>query len=201
MPYGSYHASIDEAVHNALRFIKDAGAQAVKIEGGSNRAELVRHLTAAEVPVVAHIGLTPQSVHAMGGYRVQGRTPDAIARLAADARALEDAGAVAIVLEGIPRELAASITAQSGVPTIGIGAGPDCDGQILVFHDLFNLTFAPPAKFTRQYADGAAFFANALQHYRDDVAAHRFPSDAESYHLPRDVQSAIATTHPRARKA
>jgi 3-methyl-2-oxobutanoate hydroxymethyltransferase len=201
MPYGSYHASAREAVRNALRFIKDAGAQAVKIEGGSARAGLVKRLTAAEVPVVGHIGLTPQSVHAMGGYRVQGKTSDAIARLSADAVALEDAGAIAIVLEGMPRELAARITAQSGVPTIGIGAGPDCDGQILVFHDLFNLTFAPPTKFTRQYADGAAFFASALQQYRTDVAAHRFPSDAESYHLPREVQSAIETTRPRARKA
>jgi 3-methyl-2-oxobutanoate hydroxymethyltransferase len=201
MPYGSYHASLDEAVRNALRFIKEAGAQAVKIEGGAARAELVQRLTAAEVPVVAHIGLTPQSVHSMGGYRVQGKTLAAMDRLAADARSLEDAGAVAIVLEGIPRELAARITHHTAVPTIGIGAGPDCDGQILVFHDLFNLTFAPPAKFTRQYADAAAFFTSALTQYRDDVAQHRFPSDAESYHLSREVQSALATAHPRARKA
>ena len=201
MPYGSYHASIDEATSNAIRFVKDAGAQAVKIEGGSQRAELVRSLTAADVPVVGHIGLTPQSVHSMGGYRVQGKTLDAIARLSADAHALEDAGAVAIVLEGIPRELAATITAHSGIPTIGIGAGPDCDGQILVFHDLFNLTFAPPAKFSRQYADGAAFFSSALAQYRDDVATHRFPSDAESYHLPREVRAAVEAARPRARKA
>jgi len=201
MPYGSYHSSLDDATRNALRFIKEAGAQAVKIEGGAQRAELVQRLTAAEVPVVAHIGLTPQSVHSMGGYRVQGKSLVAIDRLTADARALEDAGAVAIVLEGIPRELAAIITAQSGIPTIGIGAGPDCDGQILVFHDLFNLTFSPPAKFTRQYADGAAFFASALTQYRDDVAAHRFPSDSESYHLPREVQSALEAAQPRARKA
>src|ERR1017187_2684562 len=201
MPYGSYHGSAREATHNAIRFVKDAGAQAVKIEGGSARAEPVKRLTEAEVPVVAHIGLTPQSAHSMGGYRVQGKSLAAMDRLAADARALEDAGAIAIVLEGIPRELAARITAQSGVPTIGIGAGPDCDGQILVFHDLFNLTFSPSAKFSRQYADGAAFFNTALQHYRDDVAAHKFPSDAESYHLSREVQSALAATHPRARKA
>ncbi|HEY4379936.1 MAG TPA: 3-methyl-2-oxobutanoate hydroxymethyltransferase [Acidobacteriaceae bacterium] len=201
MPYGSYHSSIDEATRNALRFVKEAGAQAVKIEGGRNRTDLLRRLTDAEVPVVAHIGLTPQSVHSMGGYRVQGKTLDAIDRLSADARALEDAGAVAIVLEGIPREVASTITAQCGVPTIGIGAGPDCDGQILVFHDLFNLTFAPTAKFTRQYADGANFFSSALQQYRDDVAGRLFPADAESYHLPREVQSALASAHPRARKA
>jgi 3-methyl-2-oxobutanoate hydroxymethyltransferase len=201
MPYGSYHSSPDEAVRNALRFIKDAGAQAVKIEGGAGRAELVRRLTEAEVPVVAHIGLTPQSVHSMGGYRVQGKTLDAMDRLAADAHALEDAGAVAIVLEGIPRELAARITVETGVPTIGIGAGPECDGQILVFHDLFNLTFSPSAKFTRQYADGAAFFAAALQHYRDDVAERSFPSDDESYHLSREVQAAIQLPRVHARKA
>ena len=201
MPYGSYHASAREATRNAIRFVKDAGAQAVKIEGGSTRAKLVQRLTAAEVPVVGHIGLTPQSVHSMGGYRVQGKSLDAMDRLAADARALEDAGAIAIVLEGMPRELAARITAQSAVPTIGIGAGPDCDGQILVFHDLFNLTFSPPAKFSRQYADGAQFFSSALQRYRDDVAERRFPSDAESYHLPREVQSALAAARPRARQA
>ena len=201
MPYGSYHASLRDATRNALRFIKEAGAQAVKIEGGSQRAKLVRRLTDAEVPVVGHIGLTPQSVHSMGGYRVQGKSLDAMDRLSADARALEDAGAVAIVLEGIPRELAARITHEIAIPTIGIGAGPDCDGQILVFHDLFNLTFAPTAKFSRQYADGAAFFASALEHYRDDVAERKFPSDAESYHLPREVQLAVASAQPRARKA
>ena len=201
MPYGSYHSSTRDAVRNALRFIKDAGAQAVKIEGGSARADLVHRLTEAEIPVVAHIGLTPQSLHSMGGYRVQGKTLDAMDRLCADARALEEAGAVAIVLEGIPRELAARITRQSAVPTIGIGAGPDCDGQILVFHDLFNLTFAPSAKFTRQYADGAAFFSSALKQYRDDVAQHNFPSDQESYHLPREVQAALELPRQRARKA
>jgi 3-methyl-2-oxobutanoate hydroxymethyltransferase len=201
MPYGSYHASRRDATRNALRFIKEAGAQAVKIEGGSQRAKLVKRLTDAEVPVVAHIGLTPQSVHSMGGYRVQGKSLAAMDRLSADARALEDAGAVAIVLEGIPRELAARITHELAIPTIGIGAGPDCDGQILVFHDLFNLTFSPAAKFTRQYADGAAFFSSALDQYRDDVAQRKFPTDAESYHLPREVQLAVASTQPRARKA
>ena len=201
MPFGSYHASPSDAVTNAIRFVKDAGAQAVKIEGGSTRADLVRSLTEAEVPVVGHIGLTPQSVHSMGGYRVQGKTLDAMDRLSADARALEEAGAVAIVLEGIPRELAARITHESAVPTIGIGAGPDCDGQILVFHDLFNLTFSPSAKFTRQYADGAAFFSAAIQQYRDDVSQHNFPSDNESYHLSREVQAALDVSRPHARKA
>jgi 3-methyl-2-oxobutanoate hydroxymethyltransferase len=197
MPFGSYQASSEEAVRNAIRFVKEAGAQAVKIEGG--RAELARRMTDAEVCVVGHIGLTPQSVHRLGGYRVQGRTAEAMERLGAEARALEAAGAVAIVLEGIPRELAAKITAESSVPTIGIGAGPECDGQILVFHDLFNLTFSPTAKFSRQYGDGAAFFRQALEEYRDDVAGRRFPSDQESYHLPREVRGALeaAGTAPR----
>lgn len=191
MPYGSYHTSPDEAVANAIRFVKQAGAHAVKIEGGQVRADLVRRMTEAEVCVVGHIGLTPQSLHSMGGYRVQGRTAEAVERLCADARALQEAGAVAIVLEGIPRELAGRITAECSVPTIGIGAGPECDGQILVFHDLFNLTFSPQAKFTRQYGDAAAFFADGIARYREDVAKRRFPSDEESYHLPREVRAAV----------
>jgi 3-methyl-2-oxobutanoate hydroxymethyltransferase len=191
MPYGSYQASDEDGVRNAIRFVKEAGAQAVKIEGGQRRAALVRRLCEAEVPVVGHIGLTPQSVHAMSGYRVQGRTSDAVEELYADAMALEDAGAIAIVLEGMPREVAAEITARAGVPTIGIGAGPDCDGQILVFTDLFNLSFAPAAKFVRPYADGAAFFGEALARYREDVAARGFPSDAESYHLPSAVREQL----------
>jgi 3-methyl-2-oxobutanoate hydroxymethyltransferase len=201
MPYGSYHASTRDAVRNALRLVKEAGAQAVKIEGGSTRAKLIQRFTDAEVPVVGHIGLTPQSIHSMGGYRVQGKSLEAIDRLSADARALEDAGAIAIVLEGIPRELATAITAHSCIPTIGIGAGPECDGQILVFHDLFNLAFSARAKFSRQYADGAAFFTAALTQYRDDVAARSFPSDAESYHLSREVQAELEAARPRARKA
>jgi 3-methyl-2-oxobutanoate hydroxymethyltransferase len=191
MPYGSYHVSLRDAVRNATRFVKEAGAAAVKIEGGWKRAKLVRRLTDAEIPVVGHIGLTPQSVHSMGGYRVQGKTLEAMDALRGDALALEEAGAIAIVLEGIPRELAATITAASKVPTIGIGAGPDCDGQILVFHDLFNLTFAPSAKFARQYADGAAFYARAFEQFREDVVGRAFPSDAESYHLPREVREAF----------
>jgi 3-methyl-2-oxobutanoate hydroxymethyltransferase len=189
MPYGSYHGAVNEAVGNAVRFIKEAGAQAVKIEGGAARAELVRRMTEAEVCVVGHIGLTPQSVHGMGGYKVQGKTAEAMERLCADARALEEAGVVAIVLEGIPRELAAKITSECGVPTIGIGAGPECDGQILVFHDVFGLTFGPRAKFARQYGDAAGLFAAGLARYREDVAGGRFPSDEESYHLSPEVRA------------
>jgi len=201
MPFGSYHSGIDEAVTNAVRFLKEAGAQAVKIEGGATRADLVRRLTDAEMPVVGHIGLTPQSLHSMSGYKVQGKTLAAIDRLRADAHALEDAGAIAIVLEGIPREVAADLTEHCAVPTIGIGAGPDCDGQILVFHDLFNLTFAPTAKFVRPYADAAGMFSSALEQYRRDVSTRSFPSDSESYHLPREVQSAFVRDHRLVRKA
>jgi 3-methyl-2-oxobutanoate hydroxymethyltransferase len=188
MPYGSYHSSPTRALDNAIRFIKDAGMAAVKIEGGSSRAELIEQMTRAEIPVVGHIGLTPQSVHKMGGYRVQGTSINSMEILLADAITLQAAGAVALVLEGIPRELAARITRQLDIPTIGIGAGPDCDGQILVFHDLFQLTFSPAAKFVRRYGDAATLFRNGIAQYRDDVTSHSFPSDRESYHLPAEAR-------------
>jgi 3-methyl-2-oxobutanoate hydroxymethyltransferase len=168
--------------------LKEAGAEAVKIEGP--RVELVSALTDAEIPVVAHLGLTPQSLHRMGGYRVQARTAESIRRLKEEAHALAEAGAGALVLEGVPREVAAQITAELSIPTIGIGAGPDCDGQILVFHDLVNLTFAPPAKFVRRYADAAGLLRAAVEHYREDVEHRVFPSDAESYHLPATARRA-----------
>jgi 3-methyl-2-oxobutanoate hydroxymethyltransferase len=195
MPFGSYHGAISDAVANAVRFVKEAGAEAVKVEGP--RTELVRALVEAEIPVVGHLGLTPQSVHRMGGYRVQARTAEAARQLEMDAHALAAAGAGAIVLEGVPREAAAQITAALPIPTIGIGAGPECDGQILVFHDLVNLTFAPAAKFVRRYADGSAFFRSAIERYREDVEHRAFPSDAESYHLSgRQQQGASAAgTH------
>ena len=199
MPFGSYHTSVDEAVANAIRFVKEAGAQAVKIEGGASRAELVERLAAAEIPVIAHLGLTPQSVHRMGGYKVQGKSTAAIAQLLHDAHTLEAAGAVLIVLEGMPREVAARITAEVSIPTIGIGAGPECDGQILVFHDLVNLSFSPPAKFARQYGDAAALFREAIEGYRRDVEDRSFPSDAESYHLPKAAAAALET--PALRRA
>lgn len=188
MPYGSYHVSIDDGVANATRFVKEGGAEAVKIEGA--RPELVERVVGAEIPVVGHIGLTPQSVHRMGGYKVQGKTTTECARLRKDARELELAGACAIVLEGMPRELAAEITADLTIPTIGIGAGPDCDGQILVFHDLVNLTFAPPARFVRRYADAAELYRNAITAYREDVVQHRYPAEEESYHLPKCAKAA-----------
>jgi len=194
MPWGSYHQSIESGVANAVRFVKEAGAQAVKIEGGASRAELVERLAAAEIPVIGHLGLTPQSVHRMGGYKVQGRTAAAIRELLHDAHLLESAGAALLVLEGIPREVAARITAEVGIPTIGIGAGPDCDGQILVFHDLVNLSFSQPAKFVRQYGDAAALFRTAIDGYRSDVETRAFPADSESYHLPKDAAAALESS-------
>jgi len=193
MPYGSYQAGADQAVRNAIRFVKQAGAEAVKIEGGSHRAALVEQLTLAEVPVVGHIGLTPQSLHRMGGYKVQGRSRNAIEILMADAAALEGAGAIALVLEGVPREVAARITAASSIPTIGIGAGPDCDGQILVFHDLVQLTFANGAKFVRRFADADTLLRQGIERYQAAVNDRTFPSDAESYHLSRDVAAQFET--------
>jgi 3-methyl-2-oxobutanoate hydroxymethyltransferase len=195
MPYGSYHLSVDEGVANAVRFVKDGGAEAVKVEGA--RPELVERLVSAEIPVVGHIGLTPQSVHRMGGYKVQGKTAAEYTRLRQGARQLENAGACAVVLEGMPRELAAEITAELTIPTIGIGAGVDCDGQILVFHDLVNLTFAPPARFVRRYADAAELYRNAITAYRDDVVERRYPAEDESYHLPKGTKGTV-TTEPGA---
>ncbi len=191
MPYSSYHITCKEALINASRFIKEAGAEAVKIEGGQKRYELIRKIVDAEIPVMGHIGLTPQSVNMMGGYKVQGKTLGAVEQLMKDATALDNAGVFAIVLEGIPREVAAMITREVSVPTIGIGAGPDCDGQILVFHDILGLTFAPPAKFVRRYADAGALIRGALDRYRNDVVEGNYPSDGESYHLPKDTAAAL----------
>ena len=201
MPYASYHVGVRETLRNAARFIKEGGVEAVKIEGGESRAALIHRLRDAEIPVVGHIGLTPQSVHRMGGYKVQGKTMRDIEQLMRDAKALDQAGVVAIVLEGIPREVAAMITAEVEAPTIGIGAGPDCDGQILVLHDILNLTFAPPAKFVRRYGDASELILNAVKSYRDDVRQHNYPSDQESYHLPKEAQTTLEIVNNRKRLA
>jgi 3-methyl-2-oxobutanoate hydroxymethyltransferase len=182
MPFGSYHSDTAESLRNAVRFVKEAGVEAVKVEGGERRLELIARLTEAEIPVMGHIGLTPQSVNALGGYRVQGKTVDSAEQLLRDARAVEAAGAFAIVLEAVPRELATQITRELRIPTIGIGAGPDCDGQILVVHDLLGLTFDATPKFARKYANVGEVISNAVREYCDDVRSGSFPSDAESYH-------------------
>jgi 3-methyl-2-oxobutanoate hydroxymethyltransferase len=199
MPYGSYHVTADEAIRNAARFVKEAGAEAVKVEGGAKRADLIRQIIDAEIPVAGHIGLTPQSVNVMGGYKVQGKSLGAIEQLMRDAVALDRAGVTCIYLEGIPREVAAMITAEVETPTIGIGAGPECDGQVLVLHDLLNLTFTPPAKFVRRYGDAAALITQAVQAFRADVVSGQYPSDSESYHLPKETQTALETVLERKR--
>jgi 3-methyl-2-oxobutanoate hydroxymethyltransferase len=192
MPFGSYQTDDSQGVANAVRFVKESGAEAVKLEGGRERKELVRRIVDAEIPVMGHIGLTPQSVHRMGGYKVQGKTMEAIDELRTDATALEDAGCFALVLEGVPRELARILTEEVQIPTIGIGAGPDCDGQILVLHDMMTMTFSPPAKFVRRYADVGSVMRGALEEYRRDVEARTFPSDAESYHLSHEMRELMA---------
>jgi len=199
MPYGSYQLDSKTAVANAARFVKEGGAEVVKIEGGEKRADLIRQIIDAEIPVAGHIGLTPQSVNVMGGYKVQGKSLAGIEQLMRDAVALDHAGVACLFVEGIPREVAAMITAEVGAPTIGIGAGPECDGQVLVFHDILNLTFGPPAKFVRRYADAAALIANAVQTYRSDVRSHQYPADEESYHLPKDTKAGLETVLARKR--
>jgi len=191
MPFASYHADPKDAVSNALRFVKEAGAEAVKLEGGEKRVDLVRRVLDAEIPVMGHIGLTPQSLHAMGGLKVQGNDLGGIERLMKDAIALDRAGVFSIVLEGLPREVAAMITQEVSAATIGIGAGPGCDGQVLVFHDIVNLAFTPPAKFVRRYGDAADLISKAVQQFRADVESHSYPSDQESYHLPKEVREEL----------
>jgi 3-methyl-2-oxobutanoate hydroxymethyltransferase len=188
MPYGSYHGELGESLRNAMRFVKEGGAEAVKVEGGERRLELIARLTEAEIPVMGHVGLTPQSVNALGGYRVQGKTPGTAEQVFRDARAVEAAGAFAVVLEAMPRELATEITRALHIPTIGIGAGPDCDGQILVLHDMLGFTFREPPKFARLYANVGEMISNAVREYCADVQNGSFPSDAESYHAPAGLK-------------
>ena len=199
MPYGSYQVDEKDAVRNAARFVKEGGAEVVKLEGGEKRADLMRRIIDAEIPVAGHIGLTPQSVNVLGGYKVQGKDLAAIEQLMRDATALDRVGVSCLFLEGIPREVAAMITAEVSTPTIGIGAGPECDGQVLVFHDILHLTFGLPAKFVRRYGDAAALIMNAAQAFRADVKSRQYPADEESYHLPRDTRAALETVLARKR--
>ncbi len=187
MPYGTYHINDDETVRNALKLMKGGGAEAVKIEGGSNRVNLVKRLVNEEIPVVAHIGLTPQSVHKLGGYRVQGKTPATAQKLIDDARLLEDAGAFAIVLELVPREIAEIVTGNLEISTIGIGAGSKCDIQVLVLHDLVGLTFGRLPRFVRQYANIREVMTEAVENWMSDVKSGNYPNKDESYGLPENV--------------
>ena len=197
MPYGSYHVNADTSVQNALRLMKYGGAEAVKLEGGRNRVELVKRLVDEEIPVVAHIGLTPQSVYKMGGYRVQGRTAEQATRLIEDAKLLEAAGAFAIVLELVPREVAAMITQELKISTIGIGAGLDCDIQVLVLHDLLGMTFGRQPRFVRQYANLREVMTEAILRWASDVKTDAYPNDSESYGLTPET---LAELQPALKK-
>ncbi len=181
MPFLSYQAGLDEAVASAGRFLKEAGAHAVKIEGGAFRAPVVEHLLRNGIPVMGHIGLLPQNVQAMGGYKVQGRSAEQAEGLLADAKALGAAGVFALVLEGIPSDLAGRITASVSVPTIGIGAGPQCDGQILVWHDLLGLNEDFTPKFVKRFAELAPAIRSALETYRSEVEQGTFPGPEHGY--------------------
>jgi len=180
LPFASFQAGPEDAVRNSARFLK-RGAEAVKLEGGRRVLPQVEAIIAADIPVLGHLGLTPQSVHAFGGYRVQARGKDAAEALLEDALALEGAGVFAVVLEGIPRELGAQVTGALSIPTIGIGAGAACDGQVLVLHDLIGLSFGKPAKFVRRYAEVGDTIRSALVSFGADVRAGRYPSDDETY--------------------
>lgn len=191
LPWMSYHLDPHDAVRNAAALIR-AGAGAVKLEGGRKRVDVVRAILDAEIPVMGHVGLTPQSVHALGGYKVQGKDLDAAHAIVGDAVALADAGCFAVVLECVPDAVARMITDTISVPTIGIGAGRHCDGQVLVHHDLLGLTERKPPKFVRQYANLGELAANAIAHYAADVREGTFPSTAETYHVADDVADALS---------
>jgi len=189
MPYLSFQTGRREAIRNAGRFLKEGGAAGVKIEGGRKRAALVRALLDAEIPVMGHIGLTPQSVHLMGGYRVQGKKIDQARALVDDAVALEEAGVFSLVIEGVPEGVGRAVTEAVSIPTIGIGAGRHCDGQVLVFHDLVGMGGAAPPKFVRRYARIGDEIASAVRRFIGDVRDGSFPSEAEIYSVPSVVDA------------
>jgi 3-methyl-2-oxobutanoate hydroxymethyltransferase len=196
MPYGTFHVGEDEAVKNALRLVKEGGAEAIKLEGGHKRVQLVKRLVDEEISVMGHIGLTPQSINQLGAYRVQGKTPKAAQQLIDDAKALEDAGAFAVVLEVVPREIARLITESISIPTIGIGAGSHCDIQVLVLHDMLGLSFGKQARFVRPYANLRDVITDAVSRYADDVRNGTYPSEAESYALPAETAEALEIHNP-----
>jgi 3-methyl-2-oxobutanoate hydroxymethyltransferase len=196
MPYGSFHTGADDAVRNALRLVKEGGAEAVKLEGGHKRVQLVKRLVDEEIAVMGHIGLTPQSINKLGAYRVQGKTAVTARELLDDAHALEDAGAFAIVLEVVPREIASLITESISIPTIGIGAGAGCDIQVLVLHDMLGLSFGKLARFVRPYANLHEVITEAVTRYADDVRGGTYPSNDESYALPAEAAEELKLEKP-----
>ena len=192
LPFLSYHADVPEAIRNAGRLLKEGGAQSVKLEGGRSQAETASRIVESGIPVMGHIGLTPQAVNQLGGYRVQGRSLKDAVRLMEDARALEEAGAYAIVLECVPAQLASMITERVGIPTIGIGAGAGCDGQVQVFHDMMGLYQDFTPKHARQYAQLGKTIVEATQGYIRDVESEQFPGDSESFRLSESVLEALS---------
>ena len=196
MPYGSFHTGDDDAVRNALKLVKEGGAEAIKLEGGHKRVALVKRLVDEEISVMGHIGLTPQSINQLGAYRVQGKTRKAAQQLIDDAKALEDAGAFAVVLEVVPREIARIITESISIPTIGIGAGVHCDIQVLVLHDMLGLSFGKLARFVRPYANLHQVITDAVTKYADDVRNGTYPSEAESYGLPAETAEQLHIETP-----
>ena len=196
MPYGSFHTGDDDAVKNALRLVKEGGAEAIKLEGGHKRVHLVKRLVDEEISVMGHIGLTPQSINQLGAYRVQGKTPKTAQQLIEDAKAMEDAGAFAVVLEVVPREIAKVITESISIPTIGIGAGVHCDIQVLVLHDMLGLSFGKQARFVRPYANLREVMTDAVSRYADDVRNGTYPSEAESYALPAETAEELHIETP-----
>ena len=191
MPYGTFHTGDDDAVRNALRLVKEGGAEAIKLEGGHKRVQLVKRLVDEEISVMGHIGLTPQSINQLGAYRVQGKTTRSAQQLIDDAKALEDAGAFAVVLEVVPREIAQMITESIHIPTIGIGAGVHCDIQVLVIHDMLGLSFGKQARFVRPYANLREVMTDAVTRYAEDVRNGTYPSEAESYALPAQTAAEL----------
>ena len=191
MPWLSFHVSIEDTVRNAGRIVREGGAEAVKLEGGRKRVPMIQAILDAEIPVMGHVGLTPQSVHAMGGFKVQGKAVEAAREMIDDARALAEAGCFSIVIEGVPDVLGELITKEVDVPTIGIGAGPSTDGQVLVFHDVLGLGSGRYPKFVRPYASLADDAVEALTRFGADVESGAFPSSEESYHVPDEVASEL----------
>jgi 3-methyl-2-oxobutanoate hydroxymethyltransferase len=200
LPWMSYHVSVEDTVRNAATLIK-AGAQAVKLEGGRKRVPMIEAIVDAEIPVMGHIGLTPQSIHALGGFKVQGREQSAALTLVEDAQRLEEAGCFSIVMECVPDEVARMVTNAVSVPTIGIGAGPYCDGQVLVFHDLLGIEDRITPKFVRRYASLKEDAVAAMTQYADDVRARRFPADDESYHLSSETAEALGVYRSASKSA
>jgi 3-methyl-2-oxobutanoate hydroxymethyltransferase len=194
MPFGSFQVSDEKAIENAVRFVKEAGADAVKLEGAGPSVSRLRSIVEAGIPVMGHVGLTPQSATMLGGFKTQGKTAEAARLLVDGALALEDAGAFAVVLEAVPSPVAAEVTARLSVPTIGIGAGRDCDGQVLVYHDLLGLTEGHLPRFVKRYANLSREIRDALEHYADDVRAGRFPEDEHTYEMPAEELQLFADT-------